>query len=98
MFLKVNIKLMTMWDTMLYSLEDRYQINYKDNISICHLLMQEPVPPKPWQGVWNATQPGAMCLQCRRLPPRMYNTTDPITGDEDCLFLNIYTPKVLISK
>lgn len=59
--------------------------------------MQEPVPPKPWQGVWNATQPGAICLQCRRLPPRMYNTTDPIIGDEDCLFLNIYTPKVLIS-
>jgi len=51
---------------------------YKDNISICHLIMQEPVPPKPWQGVWNATQPGAICLQCRRLPPRMYNTTDPI--------------------
>jgi len=71
---------------------------YKDNISICHLIMQEPVPPKPWQGVWNATQPGAICLQCRRLPPRMYNTTDPIIGDEDCLFLNIYTPKVLISK
>jgi carboxylesterase type B len=58
------------------------------------LRFKEPVPPKPWQGVWNATQPGAMCLQCRRLPPRMYNTTDPIIGDEDCLFLNIYTPKL----
>lgn len=31
MFLKVSIKLMTMWDTMLYSMEDRYQKNYMGN-------------------------------------------------------------------
>lgn len=58
------------------------------------LRFKDPVPPKPWTGVWNASLPGAMCLQMRRLPPRFYNTTDPIVGDEDCLFLNIYTPKL----
>ncbi|KAJ4445541.1 hypothetical protein ANN_12221, partial [Periplaneta americana] len=54
----------------------------------------DPVPPTPWTGVWNASLPGAICLQIRRLPPRFYNIIDPIIGDEDCLFLNIYTPKL----
>jgi para-nitrobenzyl esterase len=41
------------------------------------------MPPQPfgrWHGVFNATQFGNNCTQ-------------PADGDEDCLFLNIYTPR-----
>jgi len=42
------------------------------------------MPPQPfgrWNGVFNATQFGNDCTQ-------------PADGDEDCLFLNIYTPRL----
>lgn len=44
---------------------------------------------KPWRGVWNATTPGSPCLG----PD---NTNFPnIIGQEDCLYLNVYSPKVI---
>ncbi len=44
------------------------------------------MPPQPhghWQGVLEATQLGNVCSQ---------RSGSGIAGDEDCLFLNVYTP------
>lgn len=44
--------------------------------------------PLPWEGIFNATEEGDSCL-----------SVDPIfqaiRGDEDCLTLSVYTPKVI---
>jgi carboxylesterase type B len=49
-------------------------------------------PPQPyteeWGGVWDARQPGAACLQWDHLE----HSTNKLLGDEDCLFVNVYTP------
>ncbi|OXA36781.1 Venom carboxylesterase-6 [Folsomia candida] len=46
-----------------------------------------PAPVTPWEGVLNATKFAPPCVQ--------YNVLiDEIEGDEDCLYLNIFTPKL----
>uniref|UniRef100_A0A8D8TZM9 Carboxylic ester hydrolase n=1 Tax=Cacopsylla melanoneura TaxID=428564 RepID=A0A8D8TZM9_9HEMI len=52
---------------------------------------REPQPLKPWMGVWNASSPGSDCLQYDHFT---YLAENPFLGDEDCLYLNVYTPKV----
>lgn len=42
---------------------------------------------KPWPGVWNASLPGSKCIQYD-------HSSYSIEGDEDCLYANVYTPKV----
>ncbi|CAH1711822.1 esterase E4-like isoform X1 [Aphis gossypii] len=49
---------------------------------------KEPQPVKPWLGVWNATIPGSACLG----PD--YTSNFKFVGQEDCLYLNVYTPKL----
>ncbi|KAJ9581386.1 hypothetical protein L9F63_023436 [Diploptera punctata] len=61
---------------------------------IGELRFQEPVPAEPWPGVWNASVPGSMCLQWMRIHPHNYGKHQHLTGDEDCLFLNVYTPQL----
>lgn len=51
---------------------------------VCRL--KEPQPVSPWPGVWNATAPGNACLGI--------DYKGGIVGQEDCLYLNVYTPKV----
>ncbi|XP_029343101.1 esterase SG1-like [Acyrthosiphon pisum] len=51
---------------------------------------KEPQPVKPWLGVWNATIPGSACLG----PD--YESNHEIAGQEDCLYLNVHTPKDLL--
>ncbi|XP_050342595.1 esterase E4-like [Nymphalis io] len=46
-----------------------------------NLRFKAPLPPKSWKGVRAAKQFGSICAQ--------FNTT--FQGDEDCLFLNVYT-------
>ncbi|KDR06604.1 venom carboxylesterase-6-like [Zootermopsis nevadensis] len=58
------------------------------------LRFKEPVNPEPWKGTWYASAPGSICLQKNRVHPRNYGIQDPLTGDENCLFLNVYTPKL----
>nr|CAD7443065.1 unnamed protein product [Timema bartmani] len=51
----------------------------------------EPVPAKPWVGVWPAERPGSPCLQYMHT---MHQEDEKIVGSEDCLYLNVYTPKL----
>nr|XP_026486248.1 esterase FE4-like [Vanessa tameamea] len=46
-----------------------------------NLRFKAPLAPKPWKGVRDAKRFGSICAQ--------FNTT--FQGDEDCLFLNVYT-------
>ncbi|XP_069678764.1 esterase FE4-like [Periplaneta americana] len=51
------------------------------------LRFKDPQPPGKWSGVRDASVEGSVCLQ--------YNGLEyTIEGDEDCLFLNVYTPKL----
>lgn len=52
------------------------------------LRFANPVPSEPWTGVLSATTPKQDCLQKNYLLPI------PVTsGQEDCLYLNVYVPK-----
>lgn len=51
-------------------------------------LTQAPEPEEPWMGVRSALRDGHLC-------PQFDIATGKPTGDEDCLTLNIYTPKVI---
>ncbi|CAK1551294.1 unnamed protein product [Leptosia nina] len=47
---------------------------------------REPQQLKPWTGTWDATRPLSDCLQYEPFLKQ-------IIGDENCLFLNVFTPK-----
>ncbi|XP_019632301.1 PREDICTED: cholinesterase 2-like [Branchiostoma belcheri] len=49
------------------------------------LRFKPPVPPDPWQGVYNATEMPRSCYQKLGL----YNPTD---RSEDCLYVNVWQP------
>nr|AII21987.1 odorant degrading enzyme CXE13 [Sesamia inferens] len=48
---------------------------------------REPQHLKPWLGVWDATRPLSACLQYEPF-------VKSIIGSENCLFVNVYTPKM----
>nr|AAX58712.1 pheromone-degrading enzyme 2 [Antheraea polyphemus] len=48
---------------------------------------KEPQELTSWDGTWNATEPLSACLQYDPF-------SDSITGNEDCLYLNIHTPNI----
>ncbi|CAF4887377.1 unnamed protein product [Pieris macdunnoughi] len=52
------------------------------------LRFKAPQPPQPWDGVRDATAEGNVSAQI----DQMFCT--PYTGDENCLFLNVYTPNL----
>ncbi|XP_063991353.1 uncharacterized protein LOC135169897 [Diachasmimorpha longicaudata] len=53
------------------------------------LRFQAPQPPTSWTGVRSAETDGAICVQKNYDDPNVKST-----GSEDCLFLNVYTPKL----
>ncbi|RZC36248.1 COesterase and/or Abhydrolase 3 domain containing protein, partial [Asbolus verrucosus] len=48
------------------------------------LRFEPPVPKRNWEGVLDATKDGNICVQ----------SSDPVLGSEDCLFINVYVPKL----
>ncbi|VEN62744.1 unnamed protein product [Callosobruchus maculatus] len=53
-----------------------------------HNRFQEPKPPKPWIGVWQAKT----LFECIQYDHKMQDGHYIVTGDEDCLYVNVYTP------
>lgn len=53
--------------------------------------MQPPQPADPWDGIKNATGLHEDCPQ-----RNIYIRSQEIIGVEDCLYLNVYSPKVSI--
>ncbi|KAH1000888.1 hypothetical protein HUJ04_013161 [Dendroctonus ponderosae] len=51
------------------------------------LRFKAPQPPDKWTGIRDATQEGSGCYSKSLI-------TNAIVGSEDCLFLNVYTPKL----
>lgn len=59
------------------------------------LRFQKPQPAIRWDGVRDASLEGNYCIQANYFFP---NIQSLIVGDEDCLFLNVYTPNLNPSK
>jgi len=55
------------------------------------LRFKDPVPAEPWIGVLNATTEPQVCIQKNLF---YYQQADVLVGSEDCLYLNVYTPKI----
>ncbi|XP_068084823.1 juvenile hormone esterase [Anabrus simplex] len=51
------------------------------------LRFKAPVPAEPWNGTLEALQKGNVCKQ-------PVGSGKDLRGDEDCLFLNVYTPEL----
>ena len=53
------------------------------------LRLARPEPlDGPWKGTLEATDYGSMCFQPQRLSSYLFTT-----GDEDCLYLNVFVPR-----
>ncbi|KPJ19673.1 Esterase FE4 [Papilio machaon] len=52
------------------------------------LRFKAPQPPEPWEDVRDATAEGNVSAQLDRMAGHQY------LGDENCLFLNVYTPRL----
>lgn len=58
---------------------------------IGELRFREPQPALHWHNIRPATVSSSRCLQYR-----YFNiSADPVVGSEDCLYLNVYTPRLL---
>ncbi|XP_069694919.1 venom carboxylesterase-6-like [Periplaneta americana] len=53
---------------------------------------KDPIPTKPWRGVWPASKPGSSCLQYFFVSQAEASTMKALQGAEDCLYINVYSP------
>lgn len=63
------------------------------------LRWRPPVPAKPWTGMRQARQFGSACMQPLRRDTLPWTREFMVQNDasEDCLFLNVWTPRVSVS-
>ncbi len=54
------------------------------------MRFKDPVPKRPWKDAYDALEFGASCLQRDIIG----GNPDSLVGDEDCLFVNVFTPRV----
>lgn len=57
--------------------------------------IQDPESPQNWTSVLNCTADRSSCLQPSDIFTKVVNSVAGM--DEDCLFLNVYTPQVHLS-
>lgn len=67
---------------------NQYARNWSRNAR-CIFLFQPPKPANAWDGVRFAKTDAEICTQ-----RNIYIHQEEIVGGEDCLYLNVYTPKV----
>ncbi|XP_068232283.1 esterase E4-like [Palaemon carinicauda] len=62
---------------------------------IGELRFQDPTEPKEWEGVRDGSKMPMMCLQVRfgKVMAGIKASPEEVDGNEDCLFLNVFTPK-----
>lgn len=53
------------------------------------LRFKKPHPPDNWKGVRDATKDSSICMQ-----RNVYLRFNHVDGQEDCLYLNVYTPQI----
>ncbi|XP_050428100.1 juvenile hormone esterase-like [Adelges cooleyi] len=56
------------------------------------LRFKAPEPAEPWKGTLDTTKEATMCIQSNEVFIKQPESL--VLGDEDCLYLNIYTPNV----
>jgi carboxylesterase type B len=56
---------------------------------MCYFCLQSPQAAEPWAGVLDATKEAPVCVQQGLFPNDI-----EMRGQEDCLYLNVYTPRV----
>ncbi|XP_074000281.1 juvenile hormone esterase-like, partial [Rhodnius prolixus] len=61
------------------------------NLYNIFILWKEPQPPEPWSGIREGYNFGSVCVQIPFVYPAT-NTTK--IGNEDCLYLSVYSPNV----
>jgi hypothetical protein len=54
--------------------------------------MQAPQPPDSWEGIRDALNEGSVAPQIDDF------VADAYLGEEDCLYVNVYTPKVRVTQ
>lgn len=55
------------------------------------LRLQDPVEADSWSDILDATKEKPMCIQKNLF---MYGSYNELLGEEDCLYMNVYTPKI----
>jgi hypothetical protein len=76
----------------LHSLQNRGPVPQRYNQTpnqTCCFCWQSPQPAEPWTGVLDASKEAPVCVQRGLFPSDV-----EIRGQEDCLYLNVYTPRV----